>query len=243
MSNDHFATLFEGDLFSSRAIAVAANTKYINGLHVLHERLRQSHPELGELLLAAFQRLSILSASGLFEVASSPVFRASLDEAFVNLFAASKQQRSYRSIETFCAQLLNEQPPTQNQQNAAFFVIDPSDSNCTVSLCVKSLFQRFMSNEVATTPAELVAPTEHLLGTISAAFKMMERVSPYLSELVVLHGRNMGYIDVSDVNLRSGYREIAQSVSSHLVPSTFFISYHCTSNEQQLAEAMIDLRK
>lgn len=96
-----------------------------------------------------------------------------------------------------------------------------------------------MSRNVAKVKAAIVEPADGFVQLADAAADLLISVDRELYEQVVYNGRYVGFIDYAENSVRSGYREIAQSVSSHLVPSTFFVSYHSAKDPETLAEAFL----
>jgi hypothetical protein len=174
-----------------------------------------------------------------FEYLSGPNLRSAIDAAFIDAYA-DLGGVGYATLADTVEAVISDF--TQNKTKIAGLslnlvqVVNDPDKD---SKAVVRLFDRFMSTGVAKVKAVVVEPSDDFVALSNEAATLLSDIDQELYEQIVFNGRYVGYIDYSETTARVGYREIAQSVSSHLIPSTFFVSYHSARNSETLAEAFL----
>ena len=105
---------------------------------------------------------------------------------------------------------------------------------------VRQMFDREMANDVGARRCVIRAADSSDVGRFEEALALLGRVSTHIPTDVAAHVRHLCPIDFEcwEQMLPEEYREIGQSVSSHLVPSTCFFSYHSMGRTETLTEAI-----
>lgn len=113
-------------------------------------------------------------------------------------------------------------------------------SNWSESLEVQRLFEAHMADSVGTEECVLRPLSVDRAQQIETALECLQRICVHVVHDVVVNVRHICMIDFArwQSMADSDYREIGQSVSSHIVPSCCFFSLHSFSTMPLLIEAI-----
>lgn len=195
-----------------------------------------------------------------FALRSGPI-RAVTDELCTAIFNRQAEsdpesvQRPYEDLRNALAGLRQEDSPSrvalgafdlQRPLTEPFpFVVSAWEPTATVgdwseSRAVEDLFDLHMADAVGVEPSVLRPFPGEACAQLEGALDFLQRVSPLLIQDVVMNVRHFCYIDFARWRSMDDddYREIGQSVSSHLVPSCCFLSVHAFASMPKLIEAV-----
>ena len=253
---ERFNHLFSGNRFlNSELIYRRANRHYENILVSLVEKIRLNGVD-SQLSLRFVELPSEVRGF----VLRSPGIRARLDEAIEALRSfgwTERVSKLYLEIESRLG-FLYDLPPkstTISLLGDYGFVLDSlseptpyltaiwkqSDGGkWSEYLDVNYLFMKHMAEFVGSESCVLRAPTKAQSLLCEKALEVLGKLHPTLAQEVVLNVRFLCIIDFAhwkDMD-DNEYREIGQSVSSHLVPSSCFFSLYTISSLERMVEAL-----
>ncbi len=108
------------------------------------------------------------------------------------------------------------------------------------SLEVERLFMKHMSKEAGAEKCVLREMPENVRLRAEECLDFLQSISEKLLHDISIHVRHLVMIDFErwSTMTEDDYREIGQSISSHLVPSCCFFSWHSISKKEKFAEAI-----
>jgi hypothetical protein len=117
---------------------------------------------------------------------------------------------------------------------------DDSAFGWTEAREVNRMFQAEMSDSVGSRRCVLRVPTAEQRQSFESAFEYLADNFDYIAQDIAGHVRFLAVIDYADWrNLtENDYREIGQSVSSHLVPTCSFFSLYSIADQERLIESI-----
>lgn len=254
-----------GPFFDSAKIIKRANTKYAQALSWIESELgMQNNPLRPTEVLrncswksqAFLLRLSSVRAK-IDEIASflnnQKNSNKNRDNLIVMVEQLSKPFRSYQHVMElglsnktlvlagfdFDNPLTAPFPFVTSAWNSKENSQESNDKYCE-RMEVKMLFERYMSKDAGAEKCVLRDMPHSIIERIEDCLEFLQEVSPKLLHEVSLNVRHIAMIDFERWPQMGNneYREIGQSISSHLVPGCCFFSTHSLRSREKLIEAL-----